>query len=198
MKNIESVTLTGNLVRLEPLRLEHATDLYRAGQNETIWTYMSTPGIRSLNEMEQWIVTALREQEAGACVPFAIIDLMQGGAVGSTRYLNIMLHDRGVEIGWTWLTPSVQRTSVNTECKYLLLCHAFEVLGTIRVQLKTHHLNLKSQRAIERLGAVKEGVLRNHMIMPDGSYRHSVYYSIIESEWPTVKAGLETKLAFPH
>jgi RimJ/RimL family protein N-acetyltransferase len=116
-------------------------------------------------------------------------------AIGSTRYLDIQTQNRGLEIGWSWLTPTVQRTGVNTECKYLLLRHAFEQLGMIRVQLKTDSRNLQSQRAIERLGAVKEGTLRNHMILPDGYYRHSVYYSIIESEWPTVKAGLEEKMA---
>lgn len=194
MKKIEPVTLTGKLVRLEPLQMNHAADLYQAGQDTNIWTYMPVRAIRSVAALEQWIADALREQEAGLCIPFAIIDLVQDRAVGSTRYLSIMLHDRGLEIGWTWLTPDVQRTGINTECKYLLLRHAFEQLGAIRVQLKTHHLNLKSQRAIERLGAQKEGVLRNHVIMPDGSYRHSVYYSIIESEWPSVKAGLEAKM----
>ncbi len=111
--------------------------------------------------------------------------------MGETRYLTIEPTNRGLEIGWTWLSPEIQRTGVNTECKYLLMRHAFEQLGAIRVQLKTHHNNIRSQRAIERLGAVKEGVLRNHMIMPDGSYRHSVYYSVIESEWPSVKSRLE-------
>lgn len=111
--------------------------------------------------------------------------------MGETRYHNFALQDHGVEIGWTWLTPSVQRTGVNTECKYLLLRYAFEEMGAIRVQLRTHHLNTNSQRAIERLGAVKEGILRNHMIMPDGSYRHSVYYSIIESEWPSIKTKIQ-------
>lgn len=194
MEKIEPVTLTGNIVRLEPLQMEHAAELYQIGQDANIWTYMPVKAMRSVTEMQQWIAVALRDQEAGICVPFAIIDLAQGQAVGSTRYLSIILHDRGLEIGWTWLTPSVQRSGINTECKYLLLRYAFEQLGAIRVQLKTHHLNLKSQHAIERLGAVKEGVLRNHVIMPDGSYRHSVYYSIIESEWPQVKAGLAAKL----
>jgi RimJ/RimL family protein N-acetyltransferase len=105
-----------------------------------------------------------------------------------------MLRELGLEIGWTWLTPSAQRTGINTECKYLLLRHAFEQLHAIRVQLNTHYLNIQSQRAIERLGAVKEGILRNNRIMPDGSYRHSVYYSVIEDEWPQVKAGLEAKM----
>ena len=194
MLKIEPITLTGNLVRLESLQMKHATDLHRAAQDPTIWTYMTTTPIRSLTEMEQFIVTAMQEQERGVSLPFAIIDLAQEHAVGSTRYMDIKPHDRGLEIGWTWLSPSVQRTGINTECKYLLLRHAFEVCGTIRVQLKTHHLNFKSQRAIERIGAVKEGTLRNHVIMPDGSYRHSVYYSIIEGEWPSVKAGLEAKM----
>ena len=191
MMKVEPVTLRGRLVRLEPLRLEHADELYEAGRDPAIWTYMPVRPPLSLAEMEQLIASALQGQEEGACLPFAIVSLEEGRAVGSTRYLSLMLSDYGIEIGWTWLGPAVQRTGINTECKYLLLRHAFEELGAIRVQLKTHHLNMKSQRAIERIGAVKEGVLRNHMIMPDGSYRHSVYYSVIESEWPTVKANLE-------
>ncbi len=194
MLKIEPVTLTGNLVRLEPLQMKHAPDLYEAAQDSGIWTYMPTTPSGSLSEMEQVIAIALQEQEKGVSLPFTIIDLVQNRPVGSTRYMDIRSDYRGLEIGWTWLSPSVQRTGINTECKYLLLHHAFEVSGAIRVQLKTHHLNFKSQRAIERIGAVKEGTLRNHMIMSDGSYRHSVYYSIIESEWPSVKAGLEAKM----
>ena len=194
MMKIEPITLTGCIVRLEPLQMKHAAELYQVSQDPAIWTYMPVRAPRSLADMEQVITTALQGRAAGTCQPFAVIDLAQGCAVGSTRYHNWMLQDRGVEIGWTWLAPSVQRTGVNTECKYMLLRQAFEVLGAIRVQLKTHHLNIKSQRAIERLGAVKEGVLRNHMIMPDGSYRHSVFYSIIESEWPQVKAALEARM----
>ena len=191
MMKIEPVTLRRSLVRLEPLRLEHAKELYEAGRDPAIWTYMPVKQPRSLVAMEQLIASTLQSQEDGACLPFTIMSMEKGHAVGWTRYLSLMLADHGVEIGWTWLAPAVQRTGINTECKYLLLRHAFEEWGAIRVQLKTHHLNIKSQRAIERLGAVKEGVLRNHMIMPDGSYRHSVYYSIIESEWPAVKANLE-------
>ncbi len=191
MMKIELVTLKGHLVCLEPLRMEHAGELYEASRNPGLWTYkpVSQPG--SLTEMEQLIASVLQNQQAGVCLPFAIISLERGCAVGETRYHSFMLQDHGLEIGWTWLAPSVQRTGVNTECKYLLLCHAFEAMGTIRVQLRTHHLNINSQRAIERLGAVREGVLRNHFIMPDGSYRYSVYYSIIQSEWPSVKARLE-------
>jgi RimJ/RimL family protein N-acetyltransferase len=198
MQKIEPVTLTGKLVRLEPLQMKHAAELYQAAQDATIWTYMSIPPVRTLVEMEQFIATALHEQEQGVSLPFAIIDLAQNCAVGSTRYLDIRPSQRGLEIGWTWLSPSVQRTGINTECKYLLLRYAFETWNAIRVQLKTHHLNFKSQRAMERIGAVKEGTLRNHVIMPDGSYRHSVYYSIIDSEWLAVKAGLEAKMQIPR
>ena len=188
------VTLTGKVVCLEPLGLEHAPDLLRAGQPEIIWTWLSYNPGRGPEAMEHWIDLALRARDAGTEQPFAIIDLATGQAVGSTRYMNILPQDRGLEVGWTWLTPTAQHTGVNTECKYLLLRHAFEELGAIRVQFKTHHKNLRSQQAIARLGAVKEGVLRNAVIMPDGSYRHSVYFSIIESEWPQVKVGLEAKM----
>lgn len=194
MMKIEPVTLRGQLVRLEPLRIEHAAGLYEASRDPGLWTYKLVAQPASLAEMEQLIASILQSEQAGACLPFAIMSLERGCAVGETRYHSFQVQDYGLEIGWTWLTPSVQRTGVNTECKYLLLRHAFEALGAIRVQLRTHHLNLNSQRAIERLGAVKEGVLRNHLILPDGSYRHSVYYSIIKSEWPSVKARLETMM----
>lgn len=188
---IEPVTLKGQLVYLEPLQMKHANELYEASRDPGLWTYKPVSQPRSLADMEQLIASVLQSQQAGACLPFAIFSLERGYAVGETRYHSFLLQDHGVEIGWTWLTPSVQRTGVNTECKYLLLSHAFEVWRAIRVQFRTHHLNTTSQRALERLGAVREGVLRNHLIMPDGSYRHSVYYSIIQSEWPSVKARLE-------
>ena len=194
MMKIEPVTLEGHRVRLEPLQMEHASELYEASRDSGLWTYKPVSQPHSLTEMEHLIASVLQSQQAGACLPFAILSLERGCAVGETRNHSFLLQDHGLEIGWTWLTPSVQRTGVNTECKYLLLSHAFEVWGAIRVQLRTHHLNTNSQRAIERLGAVKEGVLRNHLIMPDGSYRHSVYYSIIQSEWPSVKARLETMM----
>jgi RimJ/RimL family protein N-acetyltransferase len=193
--SIEPVTLSGGIVRLEPLQREHASDLYEASQDQRIWRFLPQNPSQSLAEIQNWIAFTLQLQEAGSILPFAIIMQEHNRAIGSTRYLDIQTQNRGLEIGWTWLTPTVQRTGVNTECKYLLLRHAFEQLGMIRVQLKTDSRNLQSQRAIERLGAVKEGTLRNHMILPDGYYRHSVYYSIIESEWPTVKAGLEEKMA---
>jgi RimJ/RimL family protein N-acetyltransferase len=192
--SIEPITLTGDLVRLEPLQLSHAPALYEAAQDQTIWTWYQENPSGSLAVMERSISNALEAQEAGKQLPFAIIELSTGHVVGSTRFYEIDLDNRGMEIGATWLNPAIQRTGVNTECKYLLLQYAFEVFGAIRVQLKTHHNNLKSQRAIERLGAVKEGILRNAKIYPDGSYRHSVYYSILDTEWPQVKANLEAKM----
>lgn len=192
MMKIEPVVLQGHLVRLEPLRLTHARELYEASRDPTIWTHLLIQQPQSFLETEQHITTLLQAQQAGERLPFAIIDLEKGCVVGETGYHSFQLQDRGLEIGITWLAPWAQRTGINTECKYLLLRHAFETLGTIRVQFRTRTLNRKSQQAIERLGAVKEGVLRNHFILPDGSYGHRIYYSIIECEWPSVKAKLET------
>jgi RimJ/RimL family protein N-acetyltransferase len=191
---LEPVTLTGKVVSLEPLELRHAADLFALAQDPVLWTYMPSDPSGSLEDMEHWISKALKGLKAGTALAFVIVDLATQRIVGSTRYFDFSQRNRGVEIGSTWLSPSVWRTGVNTECKYLLLRHAFETLEMIRVQLKTHHLNVRSQNAIERIGATREGVLRNHVIMPDGSYRHSVYFSIIESEWPQVKANLEAKM----
>ena len=192
--HVEPVTLTGKVVRLEPLRKEHAEALFRAAQDPTIWSYMPYNPSLSMAAMYSWLEDALEAQALGKELPFVIVQRATGEVVGSTRYLTIVAKDRGLEIGGTWLARAVQRSPVNTECKYLLSCHAFETLGAIRVQFKTDSRNLTSQRAIERLGAIKEGVLRNHMILPDGYYRHSVYYSILDTEWPTVKANLEDKM----
>jgi RimJ/RimL family protein N-acetyltransferase len=176
------------------MEMRHAADLLSAGQDPDIWAYMAARPDHSLEAMQAWISTALHAQALGTELPFVIVHLATNTVVGSTRYMTITPEHRGLEIGWTWLGPAARRTAVNTECKYLLLQHAFEVHGAIRVQLKTHHQNFRSQNAIARLGAVREGVLRNHIIMPDGSYRHSVYFSILASEWPQVKSNLEAKL----
>lgn len=186
------ITLTGNVVRLEPLQPLHAAELYEAARDASIWRYMPTDPSGSVEEMAQWIVGALAERDAGSQLPFATIDLASGQVIGSTRYLNIAPQDYGLEIGWTWLTPRAQRTAINTECKYLLMRHAFEELGAIRVQLKTDSRNTVSQKAIERLGAVREGVLRKTMIIQrDGYQRNTVMYSVTDDEWPDVKARLE-------
>ena len=191
---VTPVTLEGAVARVEPLRPEHAADLYAAGQDSAIWRFMPTNPSDSLASISAWIAGALKERAAGVQLPFAVLDQTTGKAIGSTRYLNIAPHDRGIEIGWTWLAPAAQRTAVNTECKYLLLRHAFERLRAIRVQLKTDARNITSQRAIERLGAVREGVLRKHMIVQGGYQRDTVMYSILDDEWPEVRARLEVYL----
>jgi prepilin-type processing-associated H-X9-DG protein len=141
-----------------------------------------------------FIAEALVEQDRGTDIPFAIIDAGSGTVAGSTRYLEIRREHRGLEIGWTWLGPKYQRTGINTECKYLLLSHAFDTLDAMRVQLKTDSRNVQSQKAIERIGAKPEGVLRAHMLMWDGHVRDSAYFSITTEEWPTVKEGLRQML----
>jgi RimJ/RimL family protein N-acetyltransferase len=182
-------------VRLEPLARRHAAELFEAGRDESIWRYMPRPVPRAVGDVESMIDEALAEAGAGRQVPFAIIALQRGRAVGSTRYLDIRREHRGLEIGWTWLAAAAQRTAVNTECKYLLLRHAFEALGAIRVQLRTDLRNLRSQRAIERIGATREGVFRQERIMWDGYLRDSVFFSVLDGEWPAVKAKLEARLA---
>ncbi|MGW5668118.1 GNAT family N-acetyltransferase [Micromonospora sp. NPDC003776] len=188
---VEPVELHGKLVRLEPLAGAHASDLYHSSRDPEVWRYKPVAAPGSVAQMAQLIADTLAEQHAGRCQPFAVVERGSGRAVGETRYHNFTPADHGLEIGWTWLAPRVQRTGVNTECKFLLLRHAFERLGAARVQFRTHHLNTTSQRALERLGAVREGVLRRHMLMPDGSWRDSVYFSIIETEWPAVRVHLE-------
>jgi RimJ/RimL family protein N-acetyltransferase len=194
MFTIEPLTLAGRLVRLEPLSHDHVADLTVAGASESIWKLMLYGMVTTKERMHEWVDHRLQRQAEGRELPFAVVHLASNQAIGSTRYMDIRPADRGLEIGGTWYGVEYQRTGVNTECKYLLLKHAFEVYGCIRVQFKTDLRNERSQRALERIGAIKEGILRNHMITPDGAFRHSVYYSILDSEWPTVKASLEEKI----
>jgi RimJ/RimL family protein N-acetyltransferase len=154
--------------------------------------------IETEDQMRNFVRHLLALQQRGTDLPFAVIHVPSGRAVGMTRYLNIDAENRALEIGGTWYGLAYQRTSVNTECKYLLLGYAFETLDCVRVQLKTDLRNERSQRAIERLGAVREGVLRNHMILPDGTLRHSVFYSILPEEWPSVRARLAAWLERPQ
>ncbi|TAM59705.1 N-acetyltransferase [bacterium] len=189
------VTLEGTHARLEPLALAHAAGLLEAGREEELWLYLFIPPLRTLDDARIFIERALADARNGSQIPFAIIDRKSGSVAGSTRYLDIRRPERGLEIGWTWLGAAARRTAINTECKYLLLRHAFEAQGAIRVQIKTDARNLRSQRAIERIGGVREGVLRRHMIRPyDGFVRDTVMFSIIDTEWPTVKTGLEDRL----
>ena len=191
---IAPVTLTGSVVRLEPLSEQHVPDLTVAAHDEHIWRYMLYAYPEDEEKMLAWVRDILARQAVGTDLAFAVIHLASGRAIGATRYLEIRPPHRSLEIGGTWYATTVQRTAVNTECKYLLLRHAFEVLGCIRVQFKADACNLNSLRAIERISAVREGVLRNHYILPDGGYRDSVYFSILDSEWPKVKERLEELL----
>jgi len=191
---VKAVVLTGQHVQLEPMTEAHIPGLAEIGIGQTFWDFMLYGNINSVEDMRNWMRDILSRAEKGTDLPFAVIHLATGRVAGATRYLNIVPQDRGVEIGGTWYGTEFQRTAVNTESKYLLLRHAFETLGCIRVQLKTDLRNERSQKAIERIGAVKEGVLRNHMILPDGRYRHSVFYSILDSEWPDVRKRLEKML----
>ena len=190
--NPRPITLAGKLVRLEPLQLAHTQDLFAAlSVDPTIWRWWREMPPTDLAGMEAFLKGTLQEQAGGSVVAFAQIDLATGRAVGSTTYMDIRTEDRGLEIGSTWLGKPWQRTGINTEAKYLLLRHAFEDLGAARVQLKTDARNLQSQKAIARLGAVREGVLRKHRLVRDGYLRDSVMFSIIDDEWPGVKALLE-------
>ena len=184
------VALSGRRASLLPMTLPHVPALFAAGQDDQIWRYLPEHP-RTLSDFHDWVQEALAAQEHGNELPFVIIDRETDQIVGSTRLLDMSVRHRQAEIGWTWHAPAVWRTRINTECKYLLLRHAFETLGLIRVCLKTDARNVRSQTAIERLGAVKEGVLRRHRILPDGFVRDSVYYSILADEWPAVKTRLE-------
>jgi RimJ/RimL family protein N-acetyltransferase len=190
------ITLEGRHVRLEPLGRQHAAGLFAASRAPEIWTYLPRAPFVDQVDVEGWIDEAARAQEAGTEVPFATVRRSDGRIVGSTRFIDIRRPHRGLEIGWTWINPEAQRTAVNTEAKYLMLCHAFEVQGAMRVQLKSDERNTKSRRAMERIGAVFEGVLRQQMLRAhDGYVRSSSMYSFIDREWPAAKAALEAKLA---
>jgi RimJ/RimL family protein N-acetyltransferase len=190
------ITLTGRLVRLEPVTVDHAAELFAAlTADPTIWRFRTLLAPTTVDEMRQQIARDLEAQEGGNLVAFAQVERATGRTVGGTTYMNISRRDRGLEVGSTWLGKPWQRSGLNTEAKYLLLRHAFEDLGAVRVQLKTDARNLQSRAAIERLGAVHEGTLRKHLLMPDGVLRDSVIYSILDDEWPGVKVSLETKLA---
>ncbi|MBM7602940.1 RimJ/RimL family protein N-acetyltransferase [Metabacillus crassostreae] len=185
--------LAGNTVTIVPMEFSHTKELYEAGKHKEIWAHLPK-SIMSYQQMEFFVEDALRRKELGNEIPFVIKCRESNKVIGSTRFLDISKINRGLEIGWTWLTPTVWGTDANLECKYLLLKYTFEHLNFIRVQFKTDDQNLRSQKAIEKIGGNKEGILRNHMIRKDGTYRHSVYYSIIDSEWKQVKISLENSL----
>lgn len=191
--DVRPVTLEGAHVRLEPLAPHHLDGIVRAGSFDEIWTWIPEHP-RTRDDFARWLERALATQRGGRELPFVTIDRASSEVVGSTRFMAISPRDRRIEIGHTWLTPSAQRTPINTEAKFLQLRHCFESLGCLRVELKTDARNLTSQRAIERIGAVREGVFRKHMRTQGGHQRDSVYYSITDDEWPDVKRRLEGML----
>jgi RimJ/RimL family protein N-acetyltransferase len=190
---LEPVTLEGRNVRLEPLAASHHAALCEVGLDAELWRLIPYR-VSTQDEMRDYIDSALEAQAAGTAIPFATVERASGRVIGSTRYMNIDTANRRVEIGSTWLANPWQRTAMNTEAKYLMLRHAFETLGCVRVELKTDALNQQSRQAILRIGAREEGTLRQHMVTWSGRLRDTVYFSILDSEWPGVKADLESKL----
>jgi len=194
MLHIEPVALSTDRLTLRPLRLDDVPALAQAASDGELWEKKTTTVPRP-EGFEAYVRKALELQAAGSALPFATVVRDGDRVVGSTRYMNIDAANHRVEIGTTWIARSWQRTFVNTHAKFLMLRHAFEVLGCNAVELRTHRLNDQSRAAIERLGAKLDGILRQHMIMPDGHVRDTVVYSIIRDEWPAVKAGLERRIA---
>jgi N-acetyltransferase len=193
----QPLRLEGRLVALVPLERAHAEGLARAGADPEIWRFMTVGPRGTLPAMVDLIDLLLQRQADGTDLAFTVVDRVDGSPIGMTRYLEIERAHRRVEIGGTWYAPAYQRTPVNTECKRLLLGHAFDVEGAQRVQFKTDLRNIRSQRAIERIGATREGVLRDHVLLPDGYLRSSVVYSVIRSEWPAARARLDAMLQRP-
>jgi len=191
---VEPVVLEGEHVRLEPLSLSHLDGLCEIGIVEELWRWIPTQ-VTTPEQMKAYVELALTERANGVSMPFAQIERASGRVIGSTRYMNIEKAHRRLEIGSTWIAPAWQRTPINTEAKYLLMRHAFEDLGSMRVELKTDSLNEKSRNAILRIGAKQEGIFRNHMLTSSGRIRHTVYFSVIDSEWPGVKVELERRLS---
>ena len=190
---LEPITLEGRSVRLEPLTASHHAALCEVGLDPELWRLIPYR-VSTADEMRDYIDSALAGQAAGTAIPFATVERASGRVVGSTRFMNIDAAHRRVEIGATWIAKPWQRTAINTEAKYLMLRHAFETLGCVRVELKTDALNQRSRQAILRIGAREEGALRQHMVTWSGRLRDSVYFSVLDSEWEGVKASLEARL----
>jgi RimJ/RimL family protein N-acetyltransferase len=190
----QPVVLETALLRLEPLTLDHAAQLLECARISTIWRYLRVPQPKTVDDTRAFIQTALDNQAKGTEVPFASIHKGDNRVAGTTRFMDIRREHRGLEIGWTWIGIDYQRTFVNTHAKFLMLEHAFEKLGAIRVQIKTDVRNHGSRKAIERIGAKYEGTLRNHLINYDGHVRDTAMYSFIEKEWPERKRQLQLRL----
>lgn len=187
---VRPVTLEGLHVRLEPLSREHLEGIVTAGSFPEIWTWLSVRPV-GRSGFERWMEDALAARDAGAELPFTTFDRASGDIVGATRYLNIARDSRRLEIGWTWITPRMQRSYINTEAKYLQLRHCFEALGCRRVELKTDRRNEKSRNAMLRMGAQFEGIARKQMLTFDGTNRDNAWFAVVDDDWPAVKARLE-------
>ncbi len=193
------LTLEGSVVRLEPVRREHAELFWEIAKSDLEDIFCWIPySMKTPQDFQRLIDKAFEEQERGESVVFATVERSSGRVIGSTRFMNIDRINRRVEIGSTWIAPAWQRTAVNTEAKYLMLRHAFDMWGCMRVELKTDALNQKSRNAILRIGAKEEGTLRRHLLTWTGRVRDTVYFSILDSEWPEVKARLEARLSGPR
>jgi RimJ/RimL family protein N-acetyltransferase len=192
--NLDPVILEGPHVRLVPMTREHLPALWQAGSDADLWRW-TTAQVHAEDDMRRYVEAALRMQAQGTALPFVTTDPATGQVVGSTRFANADAESRRVEIGWTWIAAPWRRTALNTQAKYLMLRHAFESLGCMRVELKTDALNQRSRNAILRIGAREEGVLRKHAITEGGRVRDTVYFSVLDDEWPGVRARLEQMLA---
>ncbi|AZS79728.1 GNAT family N-acetyltransferase [Achromobacter spanius] len=194
---LHPVTLHGDIVRLEPLAAHHADALALVGLHPELWRLQPAP-IATVDDMRRYVAHALEDAKAGTCLPFVIVQQSTGQIIGTTRYMDIALAHKRVEIGATWLTPASQRSGANTEAKFLLLRHAFETIGIIRIVFKTELSNTQSRAAISRLGAVEEGVFRKHLISQSGRTRDMIYFAILDEDWPSVKSRLLARLAWPR
>jgi N-acetyltransferase len=194
-----ATTLEGAIVRLEPLRPEHEEPLFAAARHPEIWTWVCAYPAATREAWATFSAAALEETHAGREVAFATVDARTGTPIGSTRHLALRPEDRGLEIGWTWLTPAAWRTGANVEAKLLQLTYAFETLGCMRVELKTHASNERSRAAMTRMGATFEGIHRKHRLVPGvgNGVRDTAWFSVIDDEWPAVRAGLRARLAAP-
>ncbi|HUZ94457.1 MAG TPA: GNAT family protein [Edaphobacter sp.] len=190
---IEIPVLEGTRIRLEPMTLEHLASLEKVAFDDRIWRYMPV-SIKTPADLREWAEKALRLQEAGTTLPWVTVLKSENRIIGSTRFFDFEPAHQTAELGHTWLTPEFHGAGLNAEAKLLQLTYGFEQLGLRRVALKTHHENLQSQKAMRKIGAVEEGRFRNHYIMPDGSQRHSVWFSIIREEWPQTKSRLEARV----
>ncbi len=186
---LQPVTLAGEVVRLEPLTASHAEPLAQVGLHPELWRLQPEP-VQTLDDMQRYVDRALAGQRDGNCLPFAIVRQDNGQVIGATRYMDIALAHKRLEIGGTWLTPASQRSGANTEAKFLLLQHAFETIGIMRIVFKTELSNMQSRQAILRIGGVEEGVFRKHLIAQSGRARDMVYFAILDEDWPAVKARL--------